>query len=198
LLLSIFSFPLIIENTFVLNLWLKNVPEYASVFCQIVLLQSLLSAMITPIAFCVHATGKIKLMNLINGILYSTILPVSYLFFRLGFSPVYGFLTNLMLSVIGFFVWLLILKKYIDYSIRKFFKQVVSICLFITSISLLFPIIIHFKLDYGWLRFILVLFSTISSFFAFSYLFAIDKKMRKRIHFVIREKLALITLKNHD
>jgi O-antigen/teichoic acid export membrane protein len=188
LILAILIFPVIIENPFILNLWLKNVPDYTNIFCRIVLLQSLLSALITPMAYCVHATGKIKLMNIINGILYTTIIPISYIFFHLGFSPVYGFITNLILSIIGFFIWLWLLKRIVNYSIKDYFYKVVLKCLTISVLSLPLPLAVHFILDYGWYRFILVLCSSFIFTITFSYWIVMDKNMRKQIHIMLKNK----------
>ena len=66
LLLFTVSFPLIIENNFVLNFWLNEVPEYAIIFCQLSLINNLVSIMFRPIMFSIHATGKVKRMSLVK------------------------------------------------------------------------------------------------------------------------------------
>jgi len=113
----------------------------------------------------------------------------------MGFSSIWGFIINLILQVIGFFVWLLLLRRLIDYSIKEFLVNVTAVCLCIVGISILSPLIIHFKLNSGWLRFVLVTVSLSVSILLFSYWFAIDKEMRNQIYVIVNDKLKTIKRK---
>jgi O-antigen/teichoic acid export membrane protein len=189
LLFAILSVPVIMENKFILTVWLKTVPDYTSIFLQIIIIQSLISSMITPMAYCIHATGNVKFMYIVNGILYTSILPVSFILFKLGFSPAWGFLVNLVLQVIGFWVWLLLLHKLIDYSIKEYLLKVFAVCLCISGISVIFPIIIHFWLNTGLLRLGLVTILFAASVLILSYYFVIDRDMRSKISIIIKNRL---------
>ncbi len=95
------SLPLILECEFVLNLWLKNVPDYAVAFVQLTLVNQLVSIAFRTMMFSIHATGRIRAMSLINGATYLLVLPLSWILLRNGFSPITPFVLNIALLTIG-------------------------------------------------------------------------------------------------
>lgn len=56
----IISMPVIIETNFLLSLWLTEIPQYAVLFTQLVLLDSLMSILYSSWHTVIFATGKIK------------------------------------------------------------------------------------------------------------------------------------------
>ena len=62
---ALFSIPLIIEMPYILNLWLKEVPEYTIVFCRLILFITLLSMLTQGLSVSIEATGKIKWLQVI-------------------------------------------------------------------------------------------------------------------------------------
>ena len=74
IILLIFSVPFILEASFILKLWLKQIPEWAVLFCQLQLLRSLTEQLTITIESAIKAHGNIKSMSIINSFLY--ILPI--------------------------------------------------------------------------------------------------------------------------
>jgi O-antigen/teichoic acid export membrane protein len=93
--LFLLSIPLIKYNELILNLWLKTVPDYVVIFCQLALVVSLISVITLPFSTVVQATGKLKMNSLIVGTCNLLILPVSYIFLRFGFPPETVFYINI-------------------------------------------------------------------------------------------------------
>ena len=72
--------------SYVLSLWVKNVPEHTSTFVRLLLLDSLVESISQPMAQANQATGKIALYQVFMGIMQFLNLPLSYIFLRLDFS----------------------------------------------------------------------------------------------------------------
>lgn len=190
ILLLFFSLPLIIENKFILNLWLIKVPHYAVVFCQIALVSNLISSLFNPIAMAIHATGQIKRISFISGSIYIITIPLSYVLLKNGFSPIYPFVVNLILLCIASANNLLILRRYLnEFSIIFFFRKVVSIIIIISLVSSILPTTLMITLTDGWVRFILVGLTSCISIISAFYFIGLNKESRIEIVDFIQRKI---------
>lgn len=97
LILAVFAIPFLLEMNYILQLWLKEVPEWTAIFARLVLVQSLLGLLVSTYVVSLEAEGNISLFNRIRSI-YS-IVPILLLIlaFMYGASPI-------MICVIGI-VW---------------------------------------------------------------------------------------------
>lgn len=82
LLLGCIGIPIITEAEYLLSLWLGNTPDYAVIFCQILIMQSFFGLANNSITALIHATGRIKGISLISGSLFIACLPATYFAFR--------------------------------------------------------------------------------------------------------------------
>lgn len=74
--------PLIINARFVLDLWLESVPEHTVAFVRLTLLIALVESLKNPILAAIHATGKIRKFQTVEGCCLLSIVPVSYVLLR--------------------------------------------------------------------------------------------------------------------
>ncbi|WP_345026936.1 hypothetical protein [Ravibacter arvi] len=191
LLFFCFSFILIVENHFVLTLWLKNVPEYSVSFCQLNLISASVSCMFIPVVFVIHATGKVKNASLTIGSIYLMVIVVSYLFLRMGFSPVAPLVVNTILTVCGSFSYLWFLRYLIKgFSVFRFFIKVVFPCCAIVVLSSGVPVYFHYSLNEGWPRFLLISGVFLISFMVATYFIALNVFQRKRFLTLIMQKMS--------
>ena len=77
-LLLVPAIPIILETDGILSIWLKDVPQYASLFLRLSLLISLLSVLSNTLVTMMLATGNIKKYQLIVGGLGLMVLPLVY------------------------------------------------------------------------------------------------------------------------
>ncbi len=66
LLMYLFVLPLMLETPIILELWLRKPPEYAALFTRLVLLDVLIDSINYPIMTAAHATGKIKMSEILS------------------------------------------------------------------------------------------------------------------------------------
>jgi len=178
----ILYFPLIVENKFALSLWLKAVPDFTVVFCQLTLIYSLIGSFVSPINLAIHATGRIKLLSLATGSLFLITLPISYVLLKLGYSPVYPFIVNIVFFALAYLSNLLILRRNVpDFSIRLIIKKVIGPCLLLVFISIPIPWYVYHEMPYGWLRFIVTCATSMSIISLSGFYILFDKTVRVMI-----------------
>ena len=155
--------PLIFEMPQIINLWLGQVPPYVILFARLVLIDVLIGSLSYPLMTAAQATGKIKLYQAVVGGILLLNLPLSYIALKLGAIPESVLIIAIILTIIAFFVRLVILKELIGLSILNFVKNVFMPTLSITILSFLVLLIFHNTLPANLLRlFITVIISTIT------------------------------------
>lgn len=189
----ILYFPLILENKFAMNLWLKEVPDFTVIFCQLTLIYSLIGAFVSPINMAIHATGKIKLLSLVTGSFFLITLPISYVLLRMGNSPVYPFIVNILIYILAYFSNLMILQKNIhEFTIKLILKQVLGPCFLLLLLSIPLPLFVYSSMEEGWARFLTTCFLSVSITAILAYYILLDKEMRMRISETIKSKRRLL------
>lgn len=170
LMLFILSLPIMVELPYVLRLWLSgNIPQYTVVFTDLVIVNMIITSMNTPLSQVVHATGKMKHYQIGTSITICTILPISFLFLKLGYSPVSTFIVSIIISIINQLVCLLLLKRIFPYSIKSYIKDVIVPCLSLAVLTPVVPIIIHYSLTEGLVRLLIILTTSMLTTSLFSY-----------------------------
>ena len=102
--LMLFAAPFFFESKFVIDLWLKNPPDYAEVFCSVDLGLAVLTSMFLPLVYAITASGRIRFMSVVNGTIWLTVVPISYFMFKAGGAPIipyvvkYGLLVFVVIS----------------------------------------------------------------------------------------------------
>ncbi|MDM1373373.1 hypothetical protein [Myroides marinus] len=189
ILMLLISLPIYTYMDLILNLWLKNVPDFAVSFCRLSLLFTLISIMFRTVMFAIHATGRVRLMSMINGTLYILILPISWFFLYSGFLPTVVFTISISLMFIGQVSNTLLLKKYIkDFNIKMYYIDVVSRSVFIAIINYCIINYLSSIFIIGFVNMMVV--SVVSCFLVllFAYMMGINKKERRKLNMVILKK----------
>ena len=156
-LMLFFVVPIILEGQTILTIWLKTVPDYTiafvgwvaiSIFAEPVFSNSYVTAML--------ATGKIKKYQIIITTTGCLVFPLSWIAFKLGFSPQSSYLIYFLVYTMLLFVRLYLLREMVKIPISMFLKDVLLKVLPVMAIGFLVPALISFCLDAGWQRLILV------------------------------------------
>ena len=186
ILLSAVAVPLIVEADYVMKLWLGNVPDYAVVFCQILLLINYFSTASNCVIISIHATGKVKTMSFIGSLINFITLPLIY--FTLKFNdnvPESSYLITLAMSAITFYSFLHYLKM-IEPELKAF--SIISVfnkSLLIGSVCLGVSYMLHCSLEQSFGRLLLIVVTNIIVEFTLSYIFLLTDTERSYISILI-------------
>ena len=183
-LIFLLSLPVIIECDNILKIWLTDVPHFSSVFVRLTLCVGIIDTLRMPLNTSIHATGSVKLFQIIEGTTSLLILPVAYIFLKVGFSPVSVFVVQLI-----FFVLIQIERIYIVcpaikmekmYYIKNVFIKVMGVVI----LSLIIPIIFHNNVIISnvYIDILINIVMTLLSTTLVIYFIGINRNMRNRIN----------------
>ena len=154
-LLFILVLPVMMEADFILKLWLVEVPPMASLFTRIILIEALLSALGNPMITSLMATGDIKWYQIVVGSSLLFIVPIAYIFLKVGFPIETALIVSALFIFLGDVLRVVFCKKQIGLSLRLYVLKVVLPITIVTILSVILPGIIHYNLSEGWTRLIL-------------------------------------------
>ncbi len=180
-LLALICVPLILDMSFVLGIWLKNVPDYAIVFCQLVLVSGLVDSLSGSIGTAALASGRMKKYQIVVGTLQILILPISYFFLKRGYSPETTFYIIIIFSVITLFARLVLICPLVRLKVRDFISKVIIRVMLVSSFSIPFPLYIRTTMEVSFLRLCLIVVSSSFSIVIFGYLFGLEKSEKALI-----------------
>lgn len=122
-LMTIFIVPILLTTKDILFIWLGQVPKYSDIFCQLILLMSFVNALANPFMKIIQADGRLKKNSLYTGTALFLILPISYLFLKLGYDAPIIYVVNLFIYILTFFIRLIIVYDLVQYDIMDYFKR---------------------------------------------------------------------------
>lgn len=157
-LMLLISVPLIILAPEVLNIWLGDeVTSDMILFTRITLAGTLLSSIEAPISRAVSATGKVRFYQIVNCISSFVALPIVYMLFRIGYSPIWSYIVVLVLLAISLFYRFAILHKYVKFSYHLLFVDVVlPIIKILILIALISGILVRIIISISLLRLFII------------------------------------------
>lgn len=174
------ALPILLETDFILKLWLKNVPEYTTIFCQLMIINALVSCLGSGIPSVVQATGKIKYFQIIGSAISLLSLPIAYLLFKFGYPSYSILVVYIVSSLINVIVSQILLRYLINFDVKTFMKiaylKIVYVVVFVSPLFL-----IRNLYPDNTVRFIFLLIISVVWFFIAVYLVGINKKEKELI-----------------
>lgn len=200
LLLLCISTPVLLNIDFILSFWLKEVPIYTKEFATLILVLSLIDIIYRPLLTGHLATGNIKSLQIIVGGINLLILPISYIFLKLGFAPTITVYVTIFFSIIGLFIRIHLYNKIEDFPLHQYLTKVI-LRIVITSLIIFISTLIYKDLDKGSPTLLSTFISCCASFIytlIISFTICINKKERKYIFKIIKNKVPLCSRKQEN
>lgn len=182
LLMLILNLPLLFCTDFILNLWLKEVPEGCTGFCKILLICNIILAVSQIIYTGIQATGNVKRTNIFRNIIYiGTPLILYLLFSYFNCEPIIAYVLILLTQILMALIDILILKSLItEFDLKRVFSMLFKVCFTIILLSYTSCLILTFDCSSS-LHFLLVLLNTIFTGSISFYCFVFNKTERESI-----------------
>ena len=197
----LFIIPVYIEMPYILSLWLKEVPDYAIIFCRLLLIRNVIEQLYITMGNSIAAVGKIHSYQIANSILNLFPLVIAYILFKFNFPPYALYIVFIGYAIFGGILTLYFTKKICDLSINLYLRKVI-IPSFITIVLIVgFSLIPFLLLHEGFVKLILVGVTSTISFFIFVWFFGFtmeEKFMTRQIMTTPIEKIrSLMRLETH-
>lgn len=176
---STFAIPFLIEAPYLLKLWLQDVPENTVLFSRLMIFFGLTTAMSAGIETVFSAIGKVKTYNIVVSLILLLNIPISYLLFQRSFPSYYILIVGITLEWISFFVRVILLKKYLDFSMNVFFIDVLRGIIFPISLALFVAIFLRGLIEIAFAQVIITVASFSMVYVPLIYLLALDKVQKE-------------------
>lgn len=150
LLLFLLICPFWANSSFLLELWLKNPPQYADDFVILLFAYSLINAISAPFWMAIYAVGKIRDYQIAYSTIYIMNICFSYILLSLGMMPHSVLVIRLILEIA---VWLLrvgMAKKVTGFTFRNYINSTVQPCFLISLLNIFVIIIVQQHTTSSW------------------------------------------------
>jgi len=178
--------PLALQIDFVLGVWLKVVPDYAGIFCQLGIVNIILTVSFASVWHGIISTGKNKRFRIIDSLMVMLMFP--FIYFGLHFSPVGYICSHILVNFFRVIYAMFSLRKLTGFSIRALVSQSLARCLVVGVISVPLPFVAGNYLSgaYGFFASCLCF---LMMFVPFSLFLVLTKNERIRLFDFVRAKI---------
>jgi Na+-driven multidrug efflux pump len=180
-LLVLLILPAIVEMPYILHLWLKNVPPYTVLFCQLLLSRDMIEQLFLTLATSISAVGNIRKFQIVSSILTFFPLVVTYMLFHMGYPPYAMYIVFIVYSILFAANVLYFSNRLFNLSYTIFAKEVLLRCVASFGVSLMAASIPHAFMHEGFLRFIIDVATGILTFLVSFYYIGFTKTERASI-----------------
>lgn len=186
-LLLLISLPFLLECEFVLSIWLKEVPQHAVQFTQLMLIFLVIDAISAPLWISVQAIGNIRNYQLLMSFLILLNLPFSYLVLHQGYEPEKVLFIRVIINLITFLVRIVYLKRRISFPANKYIKEVLGVIVLVLILSIPIPMWVN-QLYPSWKGFILTTITSILCVSVITFLIGLTYVEKVYVRNIIRNK----------
>ncbi|MCX7085686.1 MAG: MATE family efflux transporter [Methylococcales bacterium] len=151
-LVMILYIPILIEMPYILEIWLKNIPDLTVIFCRLLLIRILIEHLFYPLVSAINAVGNIKYYQLTSSILLIFPLPVTYFLFQLEYPAYTIYLIFILYTLLASSIILYYAVKNCNLSFSEFLINVMIRCGCAFIITLIISCIPLYLMESGLIR----------------------------------------------
>lgn len=195
LMFATLAIPFLIETSFILKVWLKEVPEWTVCFSRFQMATALMEQLTITLGTTLGATGKIKEMNIFGSIARFVPLFLYIPLFAFGAQPYWLYIIifiNFGFVINGYMLYLC--KKYCSLNIAYYNNNVLFPCLGCTFLSLIIGFSTYLFLHEGWIRLLLSTLISLITYFVCMLFLAFNQE-EKHIIKALFDKIKTIILR---
>lgn len=184
--LLFFAIPFILETNWIMSIWLKNIPEWAIIFCQLEVIRRLLDQLLVGLRNAINADGHIKYYSKIQSFLYILPLPITFILFSYGFQPVWLYISWILcLNIFASYNVIQQAHRYCHLNRKIFFTSLVSRCIIVAMIMATVGSFPHFFIGPSlWRSFLVGMLTSISFIISVWYLALTDIEKQIAVHII--------------
>ena len=183
------SMPILVNTHFILSIWLVEVPQYSVEFVQLAIILSLCDTLYRPLLTAHLATGKIKNLQIIVGVVNLLNLPVSYFLLKMGFNVLCTMWVAIAISLITLLLRIFCYCSIEVFPVLNFVKQVLLRVLLVSLFAIFSTFILQFMHSDGWSYFFLSSFYCVVCITIITYVIGLDKRtkdfLKKKIRVIM-------------
>ena len=190
LLIVFFAVPFILEMHFVLAIWLKDVPEWTSLFCALQLVITIICQMTSSAATAIYAEGNIKWYAIYKSVMNLAPVLLTYIAFTFHGAPYWLYVTMVAIWAIGGdCVILYYAKKMCNLSFLIFAKEVLAPVVLVLALMFVCGYLPQTFMEMSFGRLLISIFTTSVVFFIVIWLFVFKRQEKNNMLSIIKAKI---------
>lgn len=181
-----------VEADTILDIWLVEVPAYATIFLRLTIIYSIFKSLANTIYMGMMATGNIRNYQLIMASLNFSSFVLCYLFFVVGLGPEFGYIATILISVIQLFVRLKLISDIIpNFPKISFFKETIIPSFFVIISSTLIIYLIRSLLPFAnkYVEVFAILIASLALVTLLAYTFVLSKNEKVQLINFIKSRV---------
>lgn len=194
LLFIFFAVPFVLEMSYILKIWLKQVPDWTALFCCLQIIVSVICQTASSAATAIYAQGNIKWYTIYKSVMNLAPIIITYISYVLGGGPYWLYVSMIIVWALGGnIVIVYYANRLCGMSVKSFFIEVILPVCIVCSVMLCGGLIVKLLVKEGGMRFVLCSLMT-TLLFVFSIWKGVLKQeerylflsiVRNRLHFKI-------------
>ncbi len=185
-LFALIAIPVIVETPYILKIWLKEVPDYTTIFVRLVLIGLMLDKLTFEITNAIRAVGNIKLNAIFESLIIVLNIPITYFLFKNGFPPYTVLIVNLSISILVIFERLYFGKRVAGISYNSFIVNGVLPALWPIMVVIGIELLIQLLIAEGMLRLVVVFIISSLLLTVFLLVFGLTKSEAKNLRNIFK------------
>lgn len=190
-LMLFFAIPICFETSTILHLWLGIVPDYTISFVRLTLAASMTTILGNTMVTAIQATGHIKKYQIVVSIWGATCFPLTWIAFKMGFSPVSAYFIYFIVYFALIFIRIYLVKNFIHMTVSRYFCDVLIPVLFVSCLAIILPTLLCSTVEQGMFRFIFMCILSMISTIGSIYLVGLKKNEKQMILMFIKNKISI-------
>lgn len=154
--------PLVLETKFVLDFWLGAYPDHTMNFIRLVMFVNLINIQQVILSMGIRSTGRIMWYQILMSLTEFLQFGAVYFLLHNGLAPEWAFVCSNIVACIKVVIVWIISRSLLDISIGEFIRTVVFPIVLVSVFSSIIPVSLYYLLPEGWMRFIIVLGSSLA------------------------------------
>lgn len=190
LLIVFFAVPFILEMHYVLTIWLKDVPEWTSLFCCLQLVITIICQMTSSASTAIYAEGNIKWYAIYKSVMNLAPVLLTYIAFSFHGAPYWLYVTMIAIwAVGGDCVILYYAKKICNLSFLVFAKEVFVPVVLVLALMFVCGYLPQIFMEMSFGRLLISIFTTSVVFFIAIWLFVFKRHEKNNVLSIIKAKI---------
>lgn len=153
-LLLFLTVPIITNVDFVLQLWLKNPPEHASIFVMLMLIYCVLDGLMGPLWVVNQATGNVRRYQVIRAIFYISNIPLAIIVMKLNFPSEWVIIVGIAITLILYFIQIPMCTKPIKMKVGEYYSTIVLPIVLVSVVTVFSSCLTAMLIDHVWIKLI--------------------------------------------
>lgn len=195
-LFSLVAIPVIIEMPYLLDIWLKDVPEYAVIFTRLTLIGFFIEKFSFEITSAIRAVGKIRWFTLINALIIILNIPITYFLFKIKYPPETIYNVSIGIGIGIFLLRLHLGKQIVNLNITLFIKEAILPILIPLIISLVITLLSYSLIIESPLRLLITFIVFAIALICLFLLFGVDKNEQLKLKSILNIVLLKLKIRN--